>query len=526
MIEKLVHAGMDVARLNFSHGTHEDRVRMVAALRRASAKYEKPIGVLADLQGPKIRTGKLVGGKPIRLRFGQRFTITTRNIPGTEEGVSTTFRALPESVHKGDRILLSDGDIALRVLSTRGQDVITQVENPGDLGEHKGINLPGIKLDIPSMTAKDRKDLQSALVIGADYLALSFVRTAADVRAAKHAIARAGKDTPVIAKLEKPEAINNLDEILAIADGVMVARGDLGVEMSPEKVPVVQKQIILKARNALIPVITATQMLDSMQKNPRPTRAEASDVANAIFDGSDALMLSGETAAGLYPLESVMMMDRIIREAEASVTQLPRPARSGNLQINEVIAEAICHAAEELHLQSRRRIHRKRFVRRPRLQVSPPRSHRRLLPRSGNAPPPRPLLGRIAAQHGRRSRHRQTSRHRRKTPARRETSKARRHNRRSSRHPHRHHRLHQPDAPTPHRRLTPAAFVAPACLPVGRRPAGSVAIACCAVILSEAKDLSRLSLRLCGQSLCLSLCPPPFLRLSSAFPPSPLCKIF
>ena len=351
MIDKLVHAGMDVARLNFSHGTHEDRVRMVAALRRASAHYEKPIGVLADLQGPKIRTGKLVNGKPIRLRFGQRFVITTRNIPGTEEGVSTTFRALPESVHKGDRILLSDGDIALRVISTHGQDVVTQVENGGDLGEHKGINLPGIKLDIPSMTAKDRKDLQSALIIGADYLALSFVRTAADVRAAKLAIARAGKDTPVIAKLEKPEAIVNLDEILAVADGVMVARGDLGVEMSPEKVPVVQKQIILKARNALIPVITATQMLDSMQKNPRPTRAEASDVANAIFDGSDALMLSGETAAGLYPLESVMMMDRIIREAEASVTHLPRPARSGNLQINEVIAEAICHAAEELNLK-------------------------------------------------------------------------------------------------------------------------------------------------------------------------------
>ncbi|MGB8802918.1 MAG: pyruvate kinase, partial [Candidatus Acidiferrales bacterium] len=313
--------------------------------------YEKPIGVLADLQGPKIRTGKLVNGKPIRLRFGQRFVITTRNIPGTEEGVSTTFRALPESVHKGDRILLSDGDIALRVISTHGQDVVTQVENGGDLGEHKGINLPGIKLDIPSMTAKDRKDLQSALIIGADYLALSFVRTAADVRAAKLAIARAGKDTPVIAKLEKPEAIVNLDEILSVADGVMVARGDLGVEMSPEKVPVVQKQIILKARNALIPVITATQMLDSMQKNPRPTRAEASDVANAIFDGSDALMLSGETAAGLYPLESVMMMDRIIREAEASVTHLPRPARSGNLQINEVIAEAICHAAEELNLK-------------------------------------------------------------------------------------------------------------------------------------------------------------------------------
>jgi pyruvate kinase len=351
MIDKLVHAGMDVARLNFSHGTHEDRARMVASLRRASFRYEKPVGILADLQGPKIRTGILEQGKPVRLRFGQRFTITTRKIVGTEEGVSTTFRALPESVHKGDRILLSDGDIALRVISTRGPDVITQVENGGELGQHKGINLPGIKLNIPSMTPKDRKDLVSALSLGANYVALSFVRTAADVRAAKNAIARAGKATPVIAKLEKPEAIDNLDEILAVADVVMVARGDLGVEMSPEKVPVVQKRIISKARDALIPVITATQMLDSMQKNPRPTRAEASDVANAIFDGSDALMLSGETAAGLYPLESVMMMDRIITEAEASVVALPRPARSGDLQINEAIAEAICHAAEELKLK-------------------------------------------------------------------------------------------------------------------------------------------------------------------------------
>ncbi len=351
MIDKLVHAGMDVARLNFSHGTHEDRARMVAFLRRASFRYEKPVGILADLQGPKIRTGLLEQGKPVRLRFGQRFTITTRKIVGTEEGVSTTFHALPESVHKGDRILLSDGDIALRVLSTRGPDVITQVENGGELGQHKGINLPGIKLNIPSMTPKDRKDLVSALSLGANYVALSFVRTAADVRAAKNAIARAGKKTPVIAKLEKPEAIDNLDEILAVADVVMVARGDLGVEMSPEKVPVVQKRIISKARNALVPVITATQMLDSMQKNPRPTRAEASDVANAIFDGSDALMLSGETAAGLYPLESVEMMDRIITEAEASVITLPRPARSGDLQINEAIAEAICHAAEELNLK-------------------------------------------------------------------------------------------------------------------------------------------------------------------------------
>jgi pyruvate kinase len=351
MIDKLVHAGMDVARLNYSHGTHEDRARMVAEVRRASARYEKPVGVLADLQGPKIRTGILEQGKPVRLRFGQRFTITTRHIVGTEEGVSTTFRALPESVHKGDRILLCDGDIALRVIATRGSDVVTQVENGGELGQHQGINLPGIKLNIPSMTPKDRQDLVAALALGANYVALSFVRTAADIHAAKKAIAREKKETPVIAKLEKPEAIDNLDEILAVADCVMVARGDLGVEMNPEKVPVVQKRIISKSRDALVPVITATQMLDSMQKNPRPTRAEASDVANAVFDGSDALMLSGETAAGLYPLESVVMMDRIITEAEASVTTLPRPARSGDLQINEAIAEAICHAAEELKLK-------------------------------------------------------------------------------------------------------------------------------------------------------------------------------
>ncbi len=193
MIDKLVHAGMDVARLNFSHGTHEDRARMVAALRRASARYEKPVGILADLQGPKIRTGVLEQHKPVRLRFGQRFTITTRHIVGTEEGVGTTFHALPESVQKGDRILLSDGDIALRVIATRGPDVITQVENGGELGEHKGINLPGIKLNIPSMTPKDRRDLVSALALGANYIALSFVRTAADVRAAKKAIARKKK---------------------------------------------------------------------------------------------------------------------------------------------------------------------------------------------------------------------------------------------------------------------------------------------------------------------------------------------
>jgi pyruvate kinase len=352
MIDKLIQAGMDVARLNYSHGTHEDRARMVKDLRKASAKRERPIAVLADMQGPKIRTGKLQHGKPVHLYFGKKFRITTKPLIGTEEGVSTTFEALPASVRKGDRILLSDGDIALRVISTSSNEVVTQIENGGDLGENKGINLPGVKLKIPSLTPKDRKDLVQALAIGANYIALSFVRSAKDIRAAKAAIAREGKDTPVIAKLEKPEAIDNLDEILAITDGVMVARGDLGVEMNPEKVPVVQKQIILKARDALVPVITATQMLDSMQKNPRPTRAEASDVANAVFDGTDALMLSGETASGLYPIESVLMMARIIVEAEASVTSMARPVHVGDLQINEAIAEAICHTAEELSLKA------------------------------------------------------------------------------------------------------------------------------------------------------------------------------
>jgi len=351
LIDQLVRAGMDVARLNFSHGTPEEHAARVAAVRRAGTHYEKSIAVVADLQGPKIRTGSLERGVPVQLHFGQKFTITTKKITGTSDGVSTTFRALPHAVHKGDRILLSDGNIALRVRAAHGKEVICQVENGGELREHQGINLPEIKLKIPSLTAKDRKDLVFALSLGVNYVALSFVRTARDVQAAKAAIARAGKTTPIIAKLEKPEAIDNLAEILAVADCVMVARGDLGVEMSPEKVPVVQKQIIAQARNALVPVITATQMLDSMQENPRPTRAEASDVANAIFDGSDALMLSGETAAGHYPLESVVMMDRIIREAEANATDTLRPARAGELNISEAIAEAICHAAEELRMK-------------------------------------------------------------------------------------------------------------------------------------------------------------------------------
>jgi pyruvate kinase len=351
VVDALVEAGMDVARLNFSHGTHSEHASRVTLARRASGRHQKPLAILADLQGPKIRTGKLVGGVPVHLWPGERLIITTKDVPGTADVISTTFHALPASVRKGARILLSDGTIALRVISSRAREVVCEVENGGDLSEHQGINLPGVRLKVPSMTAKYRKDLAFALGLGVDYVALSFVRSAADVRAAKAAIARLGKATPLIAKIEKPEAIDNLDEILSVADGVMVARGDLGVEMSPEFVPVAQKQIIARARNALVPVITATQMLESMRENPRPTRAEASDVANATFDGTDALMLSGETATGKYPVEAAAMMDRIVSQAEASITEHLRPARFAELHVGEAIAEAICHAAEELQMR-------------------------------------------------------------------------------------------------------------------------------------------------------------------------------
>jgi pyruvate kinase len=351
MIDRLFSAGMDVARLNFSHGTLEEHARSIAMLRATSGEHEKPLAILADLQGPKIRTGALAGGGPVILRAGQPFVITTAKVLGDSTRVSTTFAPLPREVHRGDRILLSDGLIELRVRQVRDRQVICEVVNGGALGEHKGINLPGVKLRVPALTPKDRKDLLFALKHGANYIAVSFVRRPEDVLLAKQLIRRARKDTPVIAKLEKPEAINNLDEILLAADGVMVARGDLGVEMSPERVPVVQKTIIARARELRRPVITATQMLESMTQNPRPTRAEASDVANAIFDGSDAVMLSAETATGKYPVEAVGMMARIIEEAEASIRQFPRPVPQEQLKVAETVAELVCHASAELHMK-------------------------------------------------------------------------------------------------------------------------------------------------------------------------------
>jgi len=350
-IDRLLRAGMDVARLNFSHGSHANHAESIAMLRAAAAQINKPMAILADLQGPKIRTGPLAGGAPVILRTGQKFVITTARVLGDSTRVSTVFKPLPREVHRGDRILLSDGLIELRVEQVRGREVICEVVNGGALGEHKGINLPGVKLRVPALTPKDREDLLFALKHGANYVAVSFVRRPEDVVLAKTLVRRAGKDTPVIAKLEKPEAIENLDAILRVADGVMVARGDLGVEMNPERVPVVQKTIIKRAREFRRPVITATQMLESMTENPRPTRAEASDVANAIFDGSDAVMLSAETASGKYPVEAVSMMARIIEEAESSITEFPRPVLQERLKVAETVAELVCHASRELHMK-------------------------------------------------------------------------------------------------------------------------------------------------------------------------------
>ena len=318
MLKKLIAAGMNVARLNFSHGTYETHGEVIGHLRSLSRTMNKPIGILLDLQGPKIRTGKLTDGKPVLLQKNHSIGITTKEIAGTSDLIATTYKNLPEDVKVGDSILLDDGLIALTVLSKTDDTVECRILNSGILKENKGINLPGVTVSAPSMTPKDRQDVNFGLQNQVDYFALSFIRTADDLLQIKRAIQRQGGDTPVIAKIEKPEAVKNIDEILNVADGIMVARGDLGVEMNPEQVPTIQKQIIHAANHANKPVITATQMLESMCGSPIPTRAEASDVANAIFDGTGAVMLSGETASGRYPVEAVNMMARIAANAESS----------------------------------------------------------------------------------------------------------------------------------------------------------------------------------------------------------------
>ena len=356
VFRQLVQAGLDVARLNFSHGSHEQKAELIRMVRQVALEEQKPICILADLQGPKIRTGVLRNHAPVLLQAGKLLTITPRPVEGTAELVSTVFTTLAENLEPGSRILLSDGLIELSVVRTDGVDVVCEIVNGGLLGEKKGINLPGIAVNVPSLTPKDEEDLVFAIDQGVDTVAVSFVRTADDVRHVKQRVAALNSDAWVIAKLEKPQAIEHLDSILEIADGIMVARGDLGVEVPPEKVPAIQKHIIKRAAEFRKPVITATQMLESMIENPRPTRAEASDVANAIYDGTDAVMLSGETAAGKYPVEAVAMMAKIVSETEHQIRIDPAPRersrRNAGLSVAETICECMAHSAEDLELSA------------------------------------------------------------------------------------------------------------------------------------------------------------------------------
>jgi len=321
IIQKLVLAGVNVARMNFSHGTHEQHAERIKCIRKVSEKLGVCVGILQDLQGPKIRVGELA--EPVQLSEGEEVTLYATETSPTGKGekkIPVDFRQLFDSVQTSDRLLLDDGRLTLEVLSVKGRNALSaRVLVGGQLSSHKGINLPGVRLRIAGFTEKDEADLAFGIAQGVDAVAISFVRTAEDVKKVRSAMERFsnGKRLPLlIAKLEKPEALENLDEILEVVDGVMVARGDLGVELPPERVPVEQKRIIRTANLRAKLVITATQMLESMITNPLPTRAEASDVANAIFDGTDAVMLSAESASGKYPVESVRMMDRIVREAE------------------------------------------------------------------------------------------------------------------------------------------------------------------------------------------------------------------
>jgi pyruvate kinase len=322
-VQGLVGSGMDVARLNFSHGNHADHKQAYSLVREASDETGRAVGVLADLQGPKIRLGRFAAG-PVEWRTGDRVRITIEDVPGTHDRVSTTYKGLAEDAAPGDRLLVDDGKVCLTVSAVDGPDVVCEVIEGGPVSDNKGISLPGMNVSVPALSHKDTEDLEFALELGVDFIALSFVRSPADIDLVHQVMDRVGAARrPVIAKLEKPEAVNNLEAIVLAFDGIMVARGDLGVELPLERVPLVQKRAVQIARENAKPVIVATQMLESMIENSRPTRAEASDVANAVLDGADALMLSGETSVGRYPLEAVSTMSRIISAVESGPADVP-----------------------------------------------------------------------------------------------------------------------------------------------------------------------------------------------------------
>lgn len=351
VLDRLIESGMNVARLNFSHGSHESHGRAVKSIREAAGRRQAAIAIIQDLQGPRIRVGALSHGS-VEILPDQIVKVVPEpwpfpkgsKGPSGETVIPVTYPRLAQDVKVGARILINDGIIELVVTQAKGNAVECRVISGGEITPHKGINLPDTNISAPTLTEKDREDLRFGLAQGVDYVALSFVRGPDDVRAAKQAIAECGGDVPVIAKIERPEAVNCLESLLDEADGIMIARGDLGVEMGPEAVPVLQKRMIAEANRRRRLVITATQMLESMTLHPRPTRAEASDVANAVFDGTDAVMLSAETAMGHYPVEAVRVMDRIVRAAEeAKEPGILRRAEAG--QGHASFTEAICAAA-------------------------------------------------------------------------------------------------------------------------------------------------------------------------------------
>ncbi|AVX30288.1 pyruvate kinase [Carboxydocella thermautotrophica] len=338
---QLIEAGMNVARLNFSHGTHEEHGRRVEAIRQASAKANRPVAILLDTKGPEIRLGVLK--EKITVNPGDKLILTAEEMEGEGNRIPVTYKGLPEDVREGTSILIDDGLIGLKVERIEGTEIHCVVENGGEISSRKGVNVPGAVINLPALTEKDIADIEFGIKMGMDFIAASFVRKAADVLAIREILEKHSSDMQIIAKIENHEGVNNIDEILKVADGIMVARGDLGVEIPIDEVPLVQKMIIEKCNRAGKPVITATQMLDSMIRNPRPTRAEATDVANAIFDGTDAIMLSGETAAGKYPVEAVKTMARIAERAERALRYEELTVRRGIVP-ERTTTDAISHA--------------------------------------------------------------------------------------------------------------------------------------------------------------------------------------
>lgn len=353
-LKSLIEAGMNVARFNMSHGSHTEHEERYHRVRKASEETGRAVGVLADLQGPKIRLETFADG-PVELVRGDEFTITTEDVPGDRTICGTTYKGLPGDVSKGDQVLINDGNVELRVTAVEGTRVKTIVIEGGVISDHKGINLPGAAVNVPALSEKDIVDLKFALAMGCDMVALSFVRDAADVRDVHRVMDEVGHRVPVIAKVEKPQAVANMEEVVAAFDGVMVARGDLAVEYPLEKVPMVQKRLIELCRRNAKPVIVATQMMESMITNSRPTRAEASDVANAILDGADAVMLSAESSVGAYPLETVKTMSRIVQAAEQELLsrglQPLVPGKKPRTQGGSV-ARAACEIADFLGAES------------------------------------------------------------------------------------------------------------------------------------------------------------------------------